>query len=775
MRGAAMALLVLLGTGLQSLAAGPSGDAVDLVTLGPDTNLRLLAQRYLRDPDAWPEILRASHLEFGAPLQPGMELRVPTGAMERLEQVLRELHQTIYQATSAGAQVLASESLEEALLRQAEASRARRERGLAAAAAIAEQGLAAARAALASSRAQRDHPAEARLDEAGGRVERRREKALDWSPAKVEDLLAERERLRTLSRSFALVRFRDASRVRLDEHADLMIRRIRRDDLTRRETLDLVLYGGAARAVLGEEASRQKLSLHPEGVETQGQSRHYWVEKSPQKVLVANYEGALEISAGGGRVVLKESQGTQIARSGRPDEARELLAAPEPREPADGQPLYGRQVALRWSAVAGAASYWLEVARDPDLTRLVLSDTAVAETGYALGLSEEGVYFWRVSSVDASGLPGPPGSVSHFQLARDETAPYLRVEHPVQGQRAQEPRVLVEGQTEPDARLRINGAKVEVMADGRYRHPVELRPGANRLALAAQDSAGNTRELESLVYLAARAEASLELAAGVPRDAAGRLLARRHWTSLEGKSLADATVEVASRAGDFLARTTADAAGHFALSVPAAERPAVFDIRVQGPLGQSREDSFETVLDAHPPVIRLDTSPSLRSAEPTIRLHGRVEDGAHLRLGERPVALDAQGRFSVEAELDPGLNALTLTAADLAGNLGHWRGLVLLDREPPALAAFTLAEDPRGDRQSLLVEFQAEDASGLVATAPYRVKVGAQVLDGVARRGEDPKRFWDRLRLPAERRGRPRLSTVTLEDDLGNRREIRLD
>ena len=289
------------------------------------------------------------------------------------------------------------------------------------------------------------------------------------------------------------------------------------------------------------------------------------------------------------------------------------------------------------------------------------------------------------------------------------------------------------------------------------------------------DAAGNQRELESLVYLATPAEPPLELGAGAPRDAEGRLLARRRWLTLEGRSLADAAIEVAAKDGDFLARTSVDAEGHFALSLPAAERPSAFEIRVQGALGESRAETFEVVLDARPPVIRLAAPPPLRRAERQLEIKGRVEDAVRLAFGERPIALDAQGRFSVQVELSPGLNELTLTATDLAGNPARWRGMVLLDQEPPTLAAFKLVEDPRGDRQSLLVEIQAEDASGLVATAPYRVEVGGQVLDGVARRGEDRTRFWDRLRLPAQPQGRPRLSAVTLEDYLGNRQEIRLD
>ena len=53
----------LIGALILAATAHVQGEDVVTITLGPDDSLRGLAETYLHDPDAWPEILRANRLD----------------------------------------------------------------------------------------------------------------------------------------------------------------------------------------------------------------------------------------------------------------------------------------------------------------------------------------------------------------------------------------------------------------------------------------------------------------------------------------------------------------------------------------------------------------------------------------------------------------------------------------------------------------------------------------------------------------------------------------
>ncbi|MBK1720837.1 FecR domain-containing protein [Thiocystis violacea] len=768
-------LLCLLCWPLTQWVAAAPPESVS-VLVEPGTNLRTLAERYLDDADAWPEILRANGLDAVDQLQPGTQLRIPVAASLELARALTELRQLIYRATAAGALVFADHMIEAALSNQAAAASARSAATLEEARQLAEQGIRAARSALTLSLANRDLAAQAVLDSAGGRVERRRPAELDWSAIAVDTLLAEEERLRTLSASFAVVRFRDASTLRMGEQAQLAIRRLREDRLTRREEVGVILYGGDVRALMGAGASRQTLSVTAEGVETAATSRDYWVQKTPETTRLANFDGELAITAEGSTVTLGRNQGTLVAPSKPPLDPVDLLEPPALLGPEDGAALFGIEAELRWSEVAGAAAYWVEVARDPEFTALVLSETHVMGMHFALGLGDEGLYYWRVASVDHSGLPGAAAPARHFQKTRDETPPYLLVRQPGAGLRTDDPALVVEGRTEVGASLSINGVAVPLGPDGEYRHTLQLTPGVNRVEFEVRDRAGNLRRLERVVHLRPQGELPLTLAPQTPRDAAGQLLASRPWLTLEGQAPPGSAVRVTTpKAAAFVAAGIADAAGRFGVMLHLDAPLTHFELSAEGPQGQRYQETFAVVLDRTPPRIRLDAEPPDRSAATRLSLSGQVEDGERLSLGDREVQLQAGGRFSLDLDLQPGVNDLTLIARDRAGNAVRWERSVVLDQEPPRLETYRLVDEQQGAQSVLLVEIEARDESGLVAAVPYRIEAGSLVREGIAQRCADRVCHRDRLVLPAGQARHARLSAVILQDYLGNRREVRLD
>ncbi len=565
----ALVLAAVLGAG-SALAAAPPEEAT--IVLGADANARALAARYLNDPDAWPEILRANGLDSPEQLRPGMVLRLPVVATQEAARVLGELRQLIYRATQAGAEVFAPDVIRSAIASESAAIKARQQAGAEAAIPLARQGVDAAREALAISASNRDAKVEAELNRARGTVQRRRPNEPDWSSIAVKTLLAEGERLRTLSQSFALVRFRDASSLRMNESSQLAIRRLRQDRLTRREAVEVVLYGGDIRALIDPRASRQSIQIEAPGVHTGTGSSDYWLAKTPESTRLANYAGEMEVSAHGGSVVLGANQGTLVKANEPPLPPLELLAAPDLEEPEEAQTLYVPDVLLRWSARPGATAYWLEVARDAQFTRLVLTKTALKDTRFLLPVAEEGLYYWRVSSIDAASLPGPVSRARHFQVARDETPPYLALQSPEPESYSKDRLVRVSGQTEPGATLQLNGETLVVGKDGGFRLDYPLRPGANPLRLVARDQAGNLTRVERVAHRVSGETLPLRLAEGQPRDAANRLLVARPALDLAGTTRPGTSILVrATEAAGFVASSLADATGRFGLTLPAGD------------------------------------------------------------------------------------------------------------------------------------------------------------------------------------------------------------
>lgn len=86
-----------------------------------------------------------------------------------------------------------------------------------------------------------------------------------------------------------------------------------------------------------------------------------------------------------------------------------LAARPEPPlplEPKSGGIIRSPVVSLKWSASEIAQRYHLTVSQDGNDHPLIL-DTILESTGHELKELAEGVYQWRVATIDASGKQGP--------------------------------------------------------------------------------------------------------------------------------------------------------------------------------------------------------------------------------------------------------------------------------------------------------------------------------------------------------------------------------
>ena len=156
-------------------------------------------------------------------------------------------------------------------------------------------------------------------------------------------------------------------------------------------------------------------------------------------------------------------------------------------------------VTLAWSRAEGAQAYHVRLAGNRYLERPVV-DTRTRSNELKVSGLKPGVYHWLVQAMDATGtesIGGATGRFSVFVKAPAAELP-LELQELVSVGRA----VVIDGTTEPAARLMINGVEVSVAADGRFRYTTPALPkGEHILTITAQNAGGavTTRKATVLV------------------------------------------------------------------------------------------------------------------------------------------------------------------------------------------------------------------------------------------------------------------------------------
>ncbi len=220
------------------------------------------------------------------------------------------------------------------------------------------------------------------------------------------------------------------------------------------------------------------------------------------KTEVTSFRGRTTVSTGKETVVLEGQERIAASAGDRTISAKVGLPdSPQPTLPADNR-IYdlktGDQVELKWTKVASAARYRLQISRSrlfvPDSTEVDLDDRV--QTNARVKVSREGSYFWRVASIDASGTPSDWSLVRRFKMVTepvvagsgDTNPPELSVFTPQQMGNL----FLIYGKTEPGAIVTVNAEPADVEADGSFKKTITVeRDGAAMLTIKSVDASGN--------------------------------------------------------------------------------------------------------------------------------------------------------------------------------------------------------------------------------------------------------------------------------------------
>jgi hypothetical protein len=262
----------------------------------------------------------------------------------------------------------------------------------------------------------------ARLDSVGAGVEEL-PRPVSWIAALDGDLLLEGDGLRTFDSGSAQLLFDDGSRVAATENALLFVRRPR-DFQAPREVRVLEVVRGRAdleltakptepsrfEVVLGE--ARASGAVAPGTRSSRSRVRNE--ERGTSKLMM--YAGDAAIAAQGTRIEVPEGTGTSVPPGAAPRPAEPLLEAPRLLAPTEGEPLAYSNPWVRWTEVAGAASYHLEVCADAECGLVLEIRPNLIEPRHQ-PLIQRAQGFFRVRAISATGLDGYPSPVLPYGIS----------------------------------------------------------------------------------------------------------------------------------------------------------------------------------------------------------------------------------------------------------------------------------------------------------------------------------------------------------------------
>lgn len=765
-----MKIIFLFILAILSFLPNPSAAADPVVvTVQKGENVRQIAARLLNDPDLWPDVLRANGYDSPHEIREGTVLKIPVASILTAHGKLTASEKMIQDATREGARVLAPDEIASAIDHRNQAL-AQREAGHWAQtiqlAATAEDD---ARIALEKSQKSRNLPAQAVLSQRKGRVNHRAPADTYWRDLSLGALMSEGEKVRTLSASFAEIRFRDDSRLRLNENAQIVIQKMREDRLKQRKAAQVSLVGGDIYALLKGSRNTNPFDVKVSGVSSSIRSNDFWVDRTGAEVRYANYDGEISVTAKGKQVVLKENQGTRVKKNQAPEAPRNLLPAPELASPQDFATIYHAPVSLKWTPNEKAAAYWLEIARDNKFGDMVVNETAIRQNGYSASLDNDGIYYWRVSAVDQDGFPGRKSRESFFKMQTDQTPPFLTITAPAIMDIFQEPEAVIKGQTERNAIVTVDGKPIEVGMNGNFSAKQALEPGENMVKIKARDPAGNiAQRLLSLVHIPDEA-IPIQYDPDLPQISEKRFVANSTAFPLCGTARPGANMAVHPKGRPQVKlKTQADAMGRFAFNLPIQDPEATFELIASLPTGFSTQDEFVVIQDTTPPVIVVDDHPPAAIADSTLTLSGSVTGGIRLNLNSKSIPIDDAGRFRLTLELTIGENPVHLTAYDEAGNAGIWKKIVVLDQSPPELLGVQISKPQAKPGERVAIRVLASDKSGLKAAAFFVLLVGQTEHRGFLQKCPENACYQADFTVPNGSKGRISLKSVRLEDYLGN-------
>jgi hypothetical protein len=742
--------------------------------------IRDISRKYLDDPNRWEDVLRANDLKSPDEIKPRMLLRIPVGEVFQAKRELEVSGKLIQKATLAGAKIFAPKIIAKAIQLRDTALLKQRSGELHESINFAGSAVTEGKKALKICISNQDVPAQAVVHDLKGYVHSRKPSDNLWKDVFQYDILHEGERIRTLSESSCDILFRNDSRLRLNENSQALIRKMRVNLLEDTGEAKVSLVKGDVFALLVAGHKRERFQLDIPGVETKVDSKYFWVGRDKHGTRFANYDGKLEISSAGSKVVLKKNQGSVVIHNKKPTFPRELLAGPKLLKPESGVEKFNVNIPLSWEKVGETQYYLLEISHNVSFSSIIYSKEIQTSTAmFPKNLADKSLrnlFYWRVTAVSSDKLRGQPSEARVIHIIYDDKPPFLVIQSPDDGLLISGNTVEIMGMTENDILLTIQDQPVEIAANGKFRFRHELYEGVNHITVKAIDRAGNITELKRSVTFLPNQKIDLTFdqfsGQALQQKMPGFFIVSQRSISLAGKTNPNCSITVTSPGTAAPARVTSDSTGRFQVNLKLTGRRETFNVKIASPFGVERHANINIEIDDKPPIIHFDEKIPSTTREKRLSINGKVEDAERFSLNKSVVSLQ-DGRFSVTIDLKPGGNRLNFAAGDSVGNVARIEKEVLYDPDPPRLLKYEIILGKGEDKNQASVSIKAQDSSGLIKTAPFTVQIGNQSLTGHMILSGSKGRYLGTFSIPKGGGDIIKFKSVTLSDYLGNSKEYR--
>ena len=753
-------VLFLCSTFLPCITAFAASDADEIqITLGTDESLRQVSERLLGDGNAWQIILRCNGIEHPDAIFPGTSLRIPVGLYSRLHRHLERAASLISQANREGAALLAEKEISEAVRLRDRALRLKQEARLQEAVEQAAQAEAGALAALDKAKIAQTHSTEAWLTAKSGIVQNRRPGASRWQKTELQQRLQERERIRTLADSRCRITFSDQSELSLDEHALVVIGSMEKNVIRSSYSNSVSMIEGDILVHLASLSQQKHFKVNLPDITTDVRSLHFLTSRDKENITrIANYDGEIDVSAGGGQVTVKKNQGTKIVPGNQPTTPKALLPPPEVLSPEPEQKLYETEVLFTWKPRAGARQYQLEISSGAAFTDLLSSEKISAQR-FQWEAASGGVYFFRIKTIDQDGCSGPYSEPLNFLVDPDNQPPFLVLHFPDRDLLIAEKKIEVRGEVEKDALLRINGREVRPDSTGHFRYTVALSGRKTVIRAEAADPAGNISMIERTVSLQ-QGDQLIRL------DSPEKIISKTEEVLISGRLLPGARLQINKK--------PVQAAEGFTHLLRLGEGEHAIDVEAVGPDGQSETLHLQIIIDLHPPEIQVNDIVQA-TTDGQITLSGTVsEEGEEGRVTLNGRVLRLSDRmFKETLPLTEGNNELRLDAEDSAGNRSSWKETVLRDSQPPKILRKDVSPPETKGGEVVRLTARIHDAgAGTARSGSFILEVNGTLFKGILeRRGEDSSDFSGSVFIQSGVAGTVNVREIRVRDMLGNTAE----
>lgn len=732
-------------------------------------DLRKTCEEYFGEPDLWPYVLKYNNYNNLSEVHTGSKIIIPVQKIKNVISKIDGANKSIQSAVNAGAKILAGELLENAITSYNNAVHKKMSYEFDLAEKYASEAIVFAFNAEQKTKEIRNRTIDAIISFKKGTVQKRFPSVLRWENVEIYDNLKEKDWARTLALSLADITFYDLSQIKLNGNSQAVIEMAKHDPLENKTTTKVRLEKGDAYAKLFS-SPKKKFDLDIQGVKTKINSKYFWVEKNEADAKLANYNGEIALQVSDSAVVVQKNQGSVIPKGGFPTKPKDLFPPPVTKIPENLASFKSNEITFEWTKVNGASGYWVEIAEDPNFKILVSSTKNIKSESVIRTNFKDGVYYWRVCSMDQVGLPGPYSNYSAFVVALDKRKPYLRIDSPASNSIITSDKVKISGQTEPGATITINSMHIRINDYGSFEYDLLLSNGENNVIIEALNENRNKNTAVRNVYYELNKDIVIVdknfglLSNGV------EIVVDEAIVKFDLITLPYSRVEfVADKINIF---TYADSTGYCKFSVKLSKEKERCSLIVNSIAGDQKQIAFNVVVMNNEPRLILDSHIPHRTGIKELTISGSSENTEKIFINEKHFPIDLNNRFNAKLSLNSGSNEISINLVATDGKTKDIKYFTNCDDQPPRLLSYEI-KNVMPNESVYKIIIKAADASEL--------KKSAEVLIGDNLGTQKELLLYNPIEKVYEGlivysgSGKPSLINVVLEDYAANKKTFLID